>query len=881
MRWMRKLHLRLQSLFRRSRVEGDLEDELRDYFERELAAGANPETITRAALGVERLKEECRDARGTAWIEDGIKDLQFAFRTMRRTPTFTMTVVATLALGIGANTAIFSVVNGILIRPLGYSDEKRLVAIHEVYPQFSRIAPKVPVNAMHFLEWRRSVREFEQMAMIGGITLNLTGAGEPERVNAARVSSSLFPMLGARMQLGRAFLEDEDRPGRDGVVILSNGLWRRQFAADPNIIGRKIVLDGRPYEVIGVLAASFHFPKLSQLSVMTISAERPELWKPFAVKADELQPAGDYNYICIARVRPGVSLQQALTALNAAQARIASQAPEKIELSASFVPLQDQITSRSRNGLQLLVCAAGAVLLIGCVNIANLLLARVTARKRELAIRSAMGAGVHRLLRQILVESLLLAGIGGALGLMIANGALQLLLTRAPVDLPRLEDVHLDMHVLLFTMSISVLAGLLFGLLPAWRLAYTDPQEAMQSSSRGSTEERGARRLRSLLVALEVGLSALCLIAGGLLLRSFVNLLAADKGFTVQQVVTVNLNLPATRYPDQAQRIRFTRSLLDSVQTLPGILSAGVSNMLPLGGEGGNNLLTLEGTNLPFAERPNADIRGVNPEYFYTLGIPLRQGQIFAKTDREHKVALVSAITAERLWPGQNPLGKRFKVGDPDGPFIEVKGVAGDVKSIGLDKAPTMTVYLPYWQRRTWGGPSLVARTTVNPLTISSAIRGAIRHLDSDLPVPVFQTMEQIVDESVAQRRFRMTLVLLFAMAALVLASLGIYGVVSYSVALRTSEMSIRMALGARGTDILRMVLQQGMVPVAIGLCGGIIASLAAGRLLAGLLYGVAAVDIATIGSVALALGAVAVLATLLPARRATRVDPSTALRSE
>jgi putative ABC transport system permease protein len=433
---------------------------------------------------------------------------------------------------------------------------------------------------------------------------------------------------------------------------------------------------------------------------------------------------------------------------------------------------------------------------------------------------------------------------------------------------------------LFFTVAISIFAGLLFGLLPALRFARTDPQEAMKSA-RGSTEGRGSGSLRSLLVGLEVGLSTLCLIAGGLLLHSFVNLLQADKGFAVQRVVTLNLNLPDTRYPDQPQRVRFMRSLLDSVRTLPGVVSTGASNMLPLSGEGGNNMLTLEGTQVRLTDRPIADIRGVNPEYFQTMGIALRRGRIFEDADRERKVALLSAQTAERLWPGQNPLGKRFKVGDPDGPFIEVAGIVGDVRSIGLDKPPSLTVYLPYWQRRTWSGPSLAIQTTAEPGAISATIRGAIHRLDAELPIPPFQTMEHIVDESLAQRRFQMNLVLLFALSALVLASLGIYGVVGYSVALRTNEMGIRIALGARGADILKMILGQGMAPVAVGLAGGLIASSAAERLLSGMLYGVAPVDTLTITSVVLALAAVAALASFIPARRATRVDPVTALRYE
>jgi predicted permease len=807
-------------------------------------------------------------------------DLRCALRAMRRNPGFSAIAIATLAFGIGANTAIFSVVDGILIRPLGYGDEARLVTIHEVVPHFGQSAPRVPVNAMHFLEWRKRVQAFERIALIGGMRINLTGSGEPERLTAARVSPSLFPMLGAHAQLGRTFLEEEDQPGRDDVVVLSNSLWKSRFASDPNVLGRKIVLGGQPYEVIGVLSPLFHFPKLSQLYAMSIAEERPELWKPFAAKPDELEALGDFNYACIARLKPGVSQNQALAQLNAVQADLASQAPEKIELFAAMVPLQDQITSRSRRGLQLMLFAVGTVLLIGCVNIANLLLGRATSRKVELAIRSALGAGARRLLQQMLAESFLLAGIGGALGVVVAYAGLRLILARAPVDLPRVDEVHLDSGVLLFTIVISTLAGLLCGLLPAWRFARTEPLAVMQSGTR-TTEGRGTGRLRSLLIGVEVGLSTLCLIAGGLLLRSFVNLFEVDKGFATQRLVTVNLNLPDARYPDQPARSRFIRSLLDSVRALPGVQSAAVSNMLPLSGEGGNNLLSLEGTAVPFPERPLADIRGVNPEYFQTMNIPLQQGRVFTEADGDRQLALVSALTAERLWPGQNPLGKRFRIGDPDGPFVEVSGIVGDVRSVALDRPPSLTVYVPYWQRRTWGGPSLAVKTAVEPLSLSSSIRNEIRRMDSELPVPGFQTMGQVVDESVAQRRFQMNLILIFALTALILASLGIYGVVSYSVALRTHEMGIRMAVGAAADDILKMILRQAMTPVAIGVAAGLTVSLIVGRLLAGLLYGVALVDTVTIGCVILILAGVAAAASFVPAWRASRVDPAIALRYE
>ena len=807
-------------------------------------------------------------------------DLRVSWRALRRNPGFSLIAIATLAFGIGANTAIFTVVDAILLRPLGYGDESRLFVIHEVVPKFGLNAPLVPVNAMHFLEWRKRVAAFEQIAMIGGIGLNLTGTGDPERLAGARVSPMLFPMLGARTQLGRTFLEEEDQPGRDNVVLLSDKLWKRRFASDRNIIGRKILLDGLPYEVVGVLSPSFHFPRLNQLYAMKVSEDQPEFWKPFAVKADELEPLGDFNYISIARLRPGVSRIQALAQLNAAQADLARQAPEKIELFAALVPLQDQITSRSRSGLQLMLLAVGTVLLIGCVNIANLLLGRATSRKQELSIRSALGAGVRQLLQQMLAESFLLAAIGGALGVLVAYAGLQLILSRAPLDLPRLDEIHLDGRVLLFTLAISTVAGLICAILPAWRFARSQPLLAMKAGSR-TTEGRSAGRLRALLIGVEVGLSTVCLIAGGLLLRSLVNLFEVDKGFAAERVLTVNLNLPDTRYREEADRSRFVKSLLDSVRVLPGVVSAGSSNMLPLSGEGGNNLISLEGTTVPFPERPLADIRGVNAEYFQTLGIPLREGRLFADSDGEHKLAVVSTLAAGRLWPGANPIGRRFKIGDPDGPFFEVAGVVGDVRGVGLDRSPSLTIYTPYWQRRTWYGPALAVKTAVDPFSMSSAIRSTIHRLDAELPVPRFETMEQVVDASIAQRRFQMNLLLLFALTALLLASLGIYGVVSYSVVLRTNEMGVRMAIGAQTSDILKMILRQAMTPVAIGACIGLGASLVVARLFAGLLYGVAPADGITIGGVVLIMGGVAAVASLIPALRASRVNPVIALHYE
>jgi predicted permease len=809
-----------------------------------------------------------------------IGDLRFALRLLTRSPGFSVIAIATLSLGLGANTAIFSIVDHVLLRPLPYRDSDRLYAIHEVVPKFAHVAPLVPVNAMHFREWRRNVRSFDRMALIGGVALNVTGTGEPERLAGARVSPALFTMLGVRPQLGRSFAEAEDHPGRDAVVVIDDELWRVRFGADPRVLGRKLVLDGRPYEVIGVLPRDFRFPKLASLYAMTIAEARPQIWKPFAVKDDELESMGDFNYACVVSLKPGVSLAQAAAELGTAQKSISETVGEHIELLASLVPLQDQITGRSRRGLHLLLGAVGVVLLIGCVNIANLLLAQTTGRRREIAIRSALGASGTRLVKQMLVESLVLSAIGGAGGVVVSYTAVEAIRLWAPVDLPRLDEVGVDARVLLFGIVLSVAAGLLCGLLPALRFARADPQDAMQAGARGATGSPRHARVRTLLVAGEIALSTVCLSAAGLLLHSYVKLLAVDAGFDAQHVVTVEINLPPSRYPDLPRRSALLRSALDAVRVVPGVMSVAVSNQLPLGGEGGNNLVAPEGFTGSFTDRPLADIRQVNPEYFGTLGIPLRSGRVFAEADRAYRVALVSALAAERLWPGQDPVGKRMQMGGDDTPLLQVVGVVGDVRGISLDKAPTMTVYVPYWQR--FQTQALLAvRTPLDPGVVGPDLRIALRRVDPELPVPQFRTMDDIVSMSVAERRFQTRLVMLFGLVAALLASLGIYGVVSHSVAQRTGELGIRMALGALPAALCWLVLRQCLVPVAAGLACGLAGSGMTGPLLSSLLFGVRPVDPLTMTAVALGSSAIAGLAAYIPARRATRVDPVVALRQD
>ena len=803
-------------------------------------------------------------------------DFRYCLRTLGRNPGFGAVVILIVALGIAANTAIFSIADAVLVRPLPFRDAGRLFAVQESVPRFSHVAPRVPVSAHHFLEWRKHWRAAEHIAILGAISVNLTSAGDPMRLNCGRVSADLFP-IGIQPQLGRNFLEEEDHPGRDKVVILTDALWRRRVHADPSVLGQKIVVDGVPFEVVGVLSPETKLPKISQLQPLNFGDAEPDLWKPMATRDEELSPMGDFNYGGIVRLKQGISPSQALDELNAVQAGIASSLPEHVELRAALVPLQEAIAGRSRDGLLLLLSAVGAVLLIVCVNIANLLLSRATGRRREFAIRTAIGASAVRLARQVITESLLIAMLGGALGVALAFGALGTILANAPADLPRLNEVRMNGRVLGVAFLLSAFCGVLFGLLPALRSSRADPQDGLKAAGRTSSQSHSGGRLRSLLVTVEVGLGTLCLVAAGLLLNSFVRLMRVERGFDVERVVTVHLNLPSSRYPDRAKRAAFLRNAVDRLRALPGVNAAAVSNLLPLAGEGSNNIVSLEGSNTPEVERPIVDFRCVSEDYFRAMGIPLRQGRLFNQADRDRGVTLVSALTAERFWPGQNPIGKRFYLGVT---LLEVIGVAGDVRGNGLQKAPGPTVYIPYWQRDR-PDMSLILRTAMDPASIASAVRGEIRKLDAELPVPRFQTMQQIVSAAVAQRRFQLTLVLVFAGVALVLASLGIYGVVSYSVAQRRGEMGIRMALGATAAGLQLMVIRQGLAPVLAGLAGGIAGALAVGRILRGLLFEVTPADPLTLASVAVVLLGVAAIACYIPAFRVTRADPLAALRYE
>src|SRR4051794_37543642 len=601
-----------------------------------------------------------------------MNDLRCAVRSLLRNPAFAVVAILTLALAIGANTAMFSIFNSVLLRPLAYRQPERLYAVQESVPKFGQLQDKVSVSAHHFLQWRAHTSSFDTLSLVGMAGMSLTSVGDPYNLTMGRISASLFRQLGIAPELGRAFTEDEDRKGRDQLLVLSHGLWVSRFQGDRNVIGRKVLLDGSPFEVIGVLAAEQVMPKLRELVSIPLNTGDAQAWKPFGIDDRELSEMGDFNYGCVARLKPGVTAAQALADLNRVEKAITANFAEKVDLYGSLTPLQQQITGPSSASLMLLLAAGGAVILIVCMNLASLLLIRVNGRRREIAIRTAMGAGTARLVRQLKTESTLLAGIAGALGVAFAYWILRVVVLNAPGNLPRVEEIYIGARVLGFAVLLSILTGLACGLLPAWRFARVDANEALKANSRSVTEGRLGGRLRNLLVSFEVGLSVVALVVSGLLLNSFVRLIHVEKGFQVDMTTTVTLNLPPARYGTAAQKDAFLRALIDRVQQVAGVAAGGVASMLPVSGEGMNNLAAPEGAQIPMMERPLVDFRSVSPGYLRALAIPLLHGRVFEERDRGREVALLSMSAARRLWPEGGAMGRKFHLGGDRSPLLEV-----------------------------------------------------------------------------------------------------------------------------------------------------------------------------------------------------------------
>jgi len=798
-----------------------------------------------------------------AFLNAAFYDLRYAFRGFRRNPGFATVAILSLAIGIGANTAIFSIINSVLLRPLAYKDPERIFTINEILPRVFG-ENLTAVNPMHAREWARQCPSLEHVALMRPNRADVAAGGEPVSVPAVDVPHNLFALFGVEPIQGRTFLPEEEQEGNNQVVILSESLWRSRFNADPLLVGQSIVLDRRSVQVVGIVPAWFR----------PATNVRFEVFRPLVLGRDEIgRLSGNFNYAARVRVRHGVTAEQALAEINVVQARLAKLAGRDREFNAKLTPVHEHVTGRARLGLWMLASAVGAVLLIVCINLANLLLARIASRSREAAIRTALGASRARQFRMVLTESLLLAVSGGALGILLASWSVQLLVATTTVDIPRLDEVRLDSGVVAFAFCLTLLTGFVFGILPAWRLTRSDPQEALRAGSHTVTEGRRGLRLRECLIGLEVGLSAALLIVAGLLTGSLVRLLQVDKGFDAGRVLTVDIGLSGSVYGEPINREKFFDRLLAKVSASPGVRASGVITELPTRGRTWNDPIYLEG-----GRRHTVDNRYASPGYFRAMNIAIRNGRAFEERDRGEGVAVLSEKAAKLLWPDDpNPVGRRF-MGEDDKPKILV-GVVGEVRAV-LHSDPPPTAYYPYWQRVP-EGVALVVRTTADPRTVAGALRAALRSEDAQLPIPLIRTMEEVVDRSVAQRRFQLTLMLAFALSALLVASLGIYGVVAYSVARRRNEIGIRMALGAERSQLLGLVIRQGMTPVVLGLAAGIAVALMLGQAVRGLLFGVQPADPVTIAAVTIVLLIVGVLACLIPARRAAGTNAVEALRFE
>jgi putative ABC transport system permease protein len=804
-----------------------------------------------------------------------LQDLRYAIRLLGKSPGFTAIAILTLALGIGANTAIFTVVNAVLLRPLGFRDPSRVVLVAE-----KSAYPTVSTSYQNYVDWRDQSHSFESMEATRGTTITLTGSGEPERLNARMATAPLFSLLGVNAILGRTFLSEEDRAGGAPVVVLGYGFWQRRFGGARDILGRSITLDSQPYTVVGVLPSGFEL------------LQPADIFLPFTPWAKTLPDDRNWHpgIFPIARLKEGISREQARTEMVGITKRLEEQYPiYNTGTSADVVDLQEQLVKGVRPALLLLLGAVAAVLLIACVNVANLLLARAASRGREVAIRTSMGASRWRVTRQLITESVLLSLAGGVLGLLFAWASLGPLLKLSATSLPAVFAVSLDRWVLFFTLAVSLVTGLLFGIVPALRTAKLDLRETLNESSRGSTAGPGHHRIRGALVAGEIAMAMLLLVGAGLLLRSFSRLQDIPPGFQADHLLVADLPLSLTAYAKPEQRFQFFDRIVERVKSLPGVRSAGAASFLPVSGGGG--LLHFNIYGRP-PKSPHDYIatgyRTTTPNYFETLGMPLAEGRFFtaADTEKAPAVVVINATMAKTYFPGENPLGKRLQVGatpESDVPWMEVVGVVGDVRQ-GLDLDPKAEMYLPYRQADQVLPVfqlSIVLRTATDPMLQASALRSALAEIDPNQPLVRVRTMEENMAATVAQPRFRTWLIGIFAGLALILAGVGVYGVMSYTVTQRTSEIGIRVTLGAQPEDVFRIVVGEGLRLALTGVGAGMLGALALTRLLRSFLYGVSAYDPLTFVGVALILTLVAVAASFFPARRATLVDPMVALRYE
>jgi putative ABC transport system permease protein len=886
MRTARAWLSRLAGVFGRNKSDRELAAELASHLslhtEENVRRGMTPEEARREALirlgGVEQTKEIYRDRRSLPMIETLLQDVRFGARMLRKNLGFTVVAVLTLALSIGANTAIFSVIDAVLLRPLPYKNSDQLVSI--ATDNVQRGVTGLPVS---FTKMTRVKEEARTLQSVGGyfpVNASLTMHGAPEQIPAARASAGFFDVLGIVPAEGRGFLPEEDREGGADVAMISDGFWHSHFGTAPDLIGQTIPLDGKSVTVVGVLPANFHFP---------FQQPEPDVWLPRVFDPVALTPAmirtGASFLAVYARLQPGMSLTQSQAELNAINEAYKQDFPGFVDASnysLEIVSLKESLVGPLRVTLLLLLSAVGFVLLIGCTNIASMLLARSTTRQKEIAIRQALGASPPRLIRQLLTESVLLSALGGIVGVALAAGCLRLLRLLPPGTIPRIEEVSLDAGVLIFSLLLCVVTGIAFGLVPSLLASHRDVNETLKESGRGSNEGRKSRGSRAALVVVEVAVAVVLVTSAGLLMKSFGNLIHVDPGFSPSGVTTFLMTLPKSRYPQPPQQAEFYRRLVESVQALPGVQSAGVSSFLPLAGALRYVYFCPEGTVCQgLGKDPVIAVRQITPDYLQTMRIPLLRGRVFNQQDIAgvKPVVIINQTVAQKYFPAQDPIGRHL-ANSRDKMPMEIVGVVGDVKFTGLNTPYIPEMYMPQAQNPA-ATMTLVVRSTSNPQPLIAAVRQKTAEIDRDLPFSGVASMSDVVSASVAQPRLTTQFTGFFAALALLLTAVGIYGVLAYSVTQRIHEMGIRMALGASRGEILKMVVGQGMKLVLCGLALGLVVSLGVTRLLASLLFGTGARDPLTFAAVTLLLIVVALLAAYIPARRAAMVDPIVALRYE
>jgi putative ABC transport system permease protein len=871
---------------REAAIVEELAQHLDDYYAELLAGGATKAEAYRQTLtelhGSELLARELRrverqvpqkpivlgTTRRTNMLADLWQDLRFGARMLLKQPGFTLIAVLTLALGIGANTAIFSLIDAVLLRPMIYDRAEQLVMIWE--------SADVGPSPANYSDWKAQNRVFQDMAALAQRRLHLTGGGEPEQLIVHAVTANFLPVLGVKPVLGRNFLPEEDRPGAARVVMLSYLYWQHRFGGERSIVGREIVLDGEKYGVIGVLPPGFQFGE-----------PYIRAYVPLALGPEVLAQRDEHFLRVVARLKPGVTIPEAKADIKAITARIAQQYPrDAAGLSSTVVSLREEFTGKAQRPLLLLALAVAFVLLIACANLANLLLVRAAARRQEIAIRTALGAGRIRLLRQLLTESLLLAGVGGLFGTLLAVGSFEFLQRLAPPEmLLQINGLSLNGRVLLVALLAALAAGVLFGLVPAWQASRANLNQALKQGG-AQSGFGGQHRLRGALVVVEVALALVLLIGAGLLIQTLYHLHNQYAELRPESLLTARTALPEYKYKDQARRTAFYAAVLERVRALPGVVSAGYTTSVPLEWKGGASPLTIEGKTAPPDANWNANHRQVTEEYLQTLAIPLRRGRYFDAQDHENSrpVAIINETMAHKHWPGEEALGRRFKLGRAGSrmPWLIIVGVVADVRQEAMDAPVSPEMYLPQRQSYVYFAPrELVVRASVEPLKLAAAVREAVHAVDPDQPVANIQTMQDILNGNSSMRRAVMLLWASFAVITLLLAGLGLYGVLSYFVTQHTPEIGVRMALGAQPRDVLRLVFGQGLRLVVCGVALGLLGALALTRLMKSLVFGIGATDPWTFALAPLLLGVAALAACWIPARRATKVDPMIALRSE